>query len=195
MITVNEFAYNITSGVSNTIRAYYWYEWVIEYTKLCKKQKRTCRIQKREVDGVDDKYLTNPVWLIWEAIRQEASKQDGIYIKIIDSLFSIFTLRYTDIVNTKRKFIVYYAISILTTNIVFSEYEILKDKKILTCVLNQSDKIFLQVKEKWASIQKEKISVDNSTNQNVNVSSTPAKKSQEKLKMLTIFESDFVPHI
>jgi len=196
MITVNEFSYNLTGDVSNTVRAYYWFEWVVEYTKVCKKQKQICRIQKRDIDTIDEKYLTNPIWLIWEAIQQESSKRGGIHSKIVDSLFSIFILRYSDTMNTKRKFIVYYAISILTTNIVFSEYEILKDKKILTCVLGQSDKIFIQVKEKWASIQKEKMTTDDLGSENTIISSSkPVTKSQEKLKILNIFETGFVPHI
>ena len=196
MITVNEFSYNLTGDVSNTVRAYYWFEWVVEYTKVCKKQKQICRIQKREIETIDEKYLTNPIWLIWEAIQQESSKRGGIHSKIVDSLFSIFILRYSDTMNTKRKFIVYYAISILTTNIVFSEYEILKDKKILTCVLGQSDKIFIQVKEKWASIQKEKMTTDDLGSENTIISSSkPVTKSQEKLKILNIFETGFVPHI
>ena len=198
MITVNEFSYNLTNEVSNTVRAYYWFEWVVEYAKMCKKQKQICRIQKREIDTVDEKHLANPIWLIWEAIQQEATKRGGIHAKIIDSLFSIFILRYSDTMNTKRKFVVYYAISILTTNIVFSEYEILKDKKILTCVLGQLDKIFIQVKEKWASIEKEKMNIpttDSNSENTIISGSNPATKSQEKLKILNIFETGFVPHI
>ena len=199
MITVNEFSYNLSNEVSNTVRAYYWFEWVVEYAKMCKKQKQICRIQKREIDTVDEKHLANPIWLIWEAIQQEATKRGGIHEKIINSLFSIFILRYSDTMNTKRKFVVYYAISILTTNIVFSEYEILKDKKILTCVLGQLDKIFMQVKEKWASIEKEKVNIattsDSNSENTIISSSNPVTKSQEKLKILNIFETGFVPHI
>ena len=34
-----------------------------------------------------------------------------------------FSLRYTDGCNTKRRVVVYFAISVLTTNIIFSEHE------------------------------------------------------------------------
>ena len=80
-----------------------------------------------------------------------------MYERIIDSLFEIFCLRYNETCNTKRRLVVYFAVSILTTNIVFNDYEIVKDKRLLSCVLSQSYLIFSQVKENGNQIQRENI--------------------------------------
>lgn len=159
IIAINELSYNLTESVANTLRAYYWYEWIIEYSKLCKKEKQPCRIVKRDdIESViiDDKYATNPVWLIWILLKDHAVKRGKMYERIVNSLFEIFCLRYTEVCNTKRRTVVYFAISILTTNIVFSEYEIVKDKRLLSCILSQSYTIFSQVKEHGRHILKEK---------------------------------------
>ena len=148
MVTINELAFNLSASVSNTHKAQYWFEWVVEYTKLCKKNKQACKIHKREVDGVDDKYAANPVWLVWDAIRQEATKRGGLCAKIVDGLYTIFSIRYTDADNTRRRLVVYFAITIITTNIMINECEIIKDKRVLAYVIGQVDKIFSQVKEK-----------------------------------------------
>ena len=116
------------------MRAYYWYEWIIEYSKICKKNKQPCRIARRdeiETILVDDKWSTNPVWLVWILLKDVAEKRGKIQQKIVNSLFQIFSLRYTDGCNTKRRVVVYFAISVLTTNIIFSEHEIIKDNKVL----------------------------------------------------------------
>lgn len=160
IISINEFSYNLTSKVANTIRAYYWYEWIIEYGKICKKARQPCRIVKRddiEIVLIDEKFATNPVWLIWVVLKEHATKRGKMYERIIDSLFEIFCLRYNETCNTKRRLVVYFAVSILTTNIVFNDYEIVKDKRLLSCVLSQSYLIFSQVKENGNQIQRENI--------------------------------------
>lgn len=195
MITINEFSYNLSDTVSNTLKAYYWYEWVVEYIKICKKNKQVCRIHKRENEGIDEKYLTNPIWLVWEAIKKNADSRGSIYSKIINSLYTIFCVRYSDTHNTKRRLVVYFAISILTTNIIFSEYEILKDKTILTCVLNQIDKIFIQVKEKGAAIEKEKEKEKEGDTTEEKSSDKQNNNSGNKSIPFNVFEHDFIPRI
>jgi len=158
IISINEFSYNLTTTVANTMRAYYWYEWIVEYGKICKKARQPCRIVKRddiEIVLVDEKFVTNPVWLIWVVLKDHALKRGKMHERIIDSLFEIFCLRYNETCNTKRRLVVYFAVSILTTNIVFNEYEIVKDKRLLSCVLSQSHLIFSQVKEHWSQILRE----------------------------------------
>jgi hypothetical protein len=204
------------------MRAYYWYEWIIEYSKICKKNKQVCRIAKRdeiETILVDDKWSTNPVWLVWILLKDIASKRGKIHEKIINSLFQIFSLRYTDGCNTKRRVVVYFAISVLTTNIVFSEHEIIKDKKVLSCVLSQMHGIFAQVKEHGNRIKQEKdkekqqdedlLHNDKSTQHGLymNMTDTPqpqpnkhskkTKALQNEIKNVTndMFSTDFLPRV
>ena len=222
MISINELAFNLSEKEANTMRAYYWYEWIIEYSKICKKNKQVCRIAKRdeiETILVDDKWSTNPVWLVWILLKDIASKRGKIHEKIINSLFQIFSLRYTDGCNTKRRVVVYFAISVLTTNIVFSEHEIIKDKKVLSCVLSQMHGIFAQVKEHGNRIKQEKdkekqqdedlLHNDKSTQHGLymNMTDTPqpqpnkhskkTKALQNEIKNVTndMFSTDFLPRV
>ena len=84
MVTINELQLCLTSKVSSTTRANYWVEWLLDYAKLCKKRKQPCHIQKRDYEFVDSKYQRNIVWLIWDAIQNEANeRQSNIIIKVI----------------------------------------------------------------------------------------------------------------
>ena len=203
IITINELAYNLSKGVTNTLKAYYWVEWILEYMKLCKKRKETCKIQKRENSLIDEKYFHNPIWLVWKAVTNQAKELGGITLKVVESLFGMFCLRYTEVTNTKRRYTIYYAISILTTNIKYEEYEIVKDKKLLGCVLNQVDAIFMQVKEKAAQIQeqreREADAVDGKEpapgvggRERGKSDETP---SEEKMRIINNFESGHMPRI
>ena len=222
MISINELAFNLSEKESNTMRAYYWYEWIIEYSKICKKNKQPCRIARRdeiETILVDDKWSTNPVWLVWILLKDVAEKRGKIQEKIVNSLFQIFSLRYTDGCNTKRRVVVYFAISVLTTNIIFSEHEIIKDKKVLSCVLSQMHGIFAQVKENGNRVkqeqEKEKEEKDIASNSNtstqeglyMNITNTsqsqPIKNSKKtnikknEIKSVTtdMFSTDFLPRV
>ena len=176
IIAINELAFNLSEKEANTMRAYYWYEWIIEHSKICKKNKQLCRIATRsDIESVlvDDKWSTNPVWLVWILLKDISVTRGKMHEKIIDSLFQIFSFRYTDGCNTKRRVVVYFAIAILTTNIVFSEYEIIKDKRVLSCVLSQMNGVFTQVKEHGNRIKQAK-----EQEMNNNIEDSSSKSSQ-----------------
>ena len=186
------------------------------------KNKQPCRIAKRdeiETILVDDKWSTNPVWLVWILLKDIAAKRGKMQEKIVNSLFQIFSLRYTDGCNTKRRVVVYFAISVLTTNIIFSEHEIIKDKKVLSCVLSQMHGIFAQVKENGNRIKQEQekekeenettLNSDTSTQQGLYMNITDRSQSQSaknnkktktnknEIKSVTtdMFSTDFLPRV
>ena len=190
--------------------------------KICKKNKQPCRIAKRdeiETILVDDKWSTNPVWLVWILLKDVAAKRGKIQEKIVNSLFQIFSLRYTDGCNTKRRVVVYFAISVLTTNIIFSEHEIIKDKKVLSCVLSQMHGIFAQVKENGNRVKQEQekekeekeitSNSDTSTQEGLymnitnmsqsqpikNSKKTNIKKNEIKSVTTDMFSTDFLPRV
>jgi hypothetical protein len=196
MVTINEMAYNIHSSVANTRKSCYWFEWINEYTKTCKKNKTPCKIHKRENDYINETYCTNPVWLVWDVILKESKTKSTIIGKIIDSLFGMFCLRYSDTVNTKRRFVVYFAISLLTTDILLDKKEIIsdKDKNVVSCVVSQIDKIFIQVKEK-GTVKQELEDDNNELPVENKIISTKQPTSREKMQILSDFENGFIPRL
>lgn len=114
-IAMNEFSYNLSKNIKNTIIACYWVEWIFEFEIRCKKKKQKCLIERREWIPVQDKFQMDIVWLIWEIILFYAKENHNtITQKIIDSLLELFTLRYSSATKRKRRYIIYFAISLLT---------------------------------------------------------------------------------
>lgn len=200
IVTLNDFAFNLTKSVSNTARAYYWVEWVLEYVKVCRKKKQSCLIHPRVHIGVDAKYHSNAIWVIWDILVHESACRGDLVVKIIDSLLGMFTVRYSVMCNTRRRFIIYFAISVLTNSIAYDAIDIVADKKILACVMGQVDAVFLQVKGSGAMV--DQVSTDTSTSDE-NVPTIPSTTSggistmtsNDKLVILNRFERGFVPRV
>ena len=134
-IPINELIYNIT--IANVIDCCYWYEWIIEYENICKKKKKKCICQARSYapHGTHN----DIIWIIWDILFYYAEPNNSIsknknsipiIYKIIKSLYVLFSIRYKPTFKTKRKYVIYYAFSILIDNIDFN-----------INITNQSDKI------------------------------------------------------
>ena len=63
---------------------------------------------------VETKYKTDIIWLIWNVIQQESLKRNKAVEKIITSLINLFCIRYQLGCKRKRKYILYFAIALLT---------------------------------------------------------------------------------
>ena len=148
LVTVNELQFCLSPEISSTMRANYWIEWLLDYAKLCKKRKQPCLIQQRAHDNIDIKHQRNIVWLIWDAICHETKeRRNTLLIKIIDSLFRMFTLRYSEVHNTRRKSIIYFAVAILTMCPIstIEKTPMIRNKPHIDCAVAQTNAIFTQV--------------------------------------------------
>lgn len=148
-IAVNEFAYHISRDSKNTLSACYWVEWIVEFETICKAKKETCRCERRSHIPVDDKLQFDPIWMIWDLIIAESIKDDGHSLltqKIIKSLLKMYCVRFTPSVRKKRRYLIYFAISLLTT-----EYdhriEILQDKLIIETAVLNINSLYKEIKQ------------------------------------------------
>jgi len=110
---VNELAYSITVSGNNQINACYWIEWIIEYENRCKALKEKIFCERRNFAKVDSKCQKDIVWIIWDVFLKEAEKRSKITSKLMNSLLSLFCLKYTTGCHKKRKNLLYLAIAIL----------------------------------------------------------------------------------
>lgn len=182
MVTVNELQFCLSPEISSTMRANYWVEWLLDYAKLCKKRKQPCLIQQRAHDIIDTKHQRNIVWLIWDAIHHETKeRRNTLLIKIIDSLFRMFALRYTEACNTRRKSIIYFAVAILTMCPIgtLEKTPMLRNKTYIECAIAQTNAIFTQVYS--ASLETHVETGD--------VKSGGPITSADKMKTISLFES------
>ena len=114
-IATNEFAYHIGATSKDVVSACYWLEWILEFESICKKKKEQCLCERRTFAPVQDKYQMDPIWIVWDAILCEVGKKDNTLLKkIVQSLLTIFSIKYTSGVKKRRRFVIYFAIALLT---------------------------------------------------------------------------------
>lgn len=146
-IAVNELGYHISRQSKNAVSACYWLEWLLEYEALCKKRKEKCQCERRSFITVQDKYQMDPIWLIWDAILKESAARNNQAIdKVLKSLLSIFCIKFTSGVTKRRRFLVYFAISLLTENAEFS-VEIVNNKNQVDAVVKKIDLVYRDIKK------------------------------------------------
>jgi hypothetical protein len=152
-IAMNEFSYNICKkGGQNLTRACYWIEWMIEFDSLCKKKKQVCKCRKRDFIPytVELKYTRDIVWMIWDSILFYANADEhGKYVTtLLRSILNLFSIKYSTGSTKKRRYLLYYAVSLLMEPVP-NHIDIISDehKAILVSALSQIDMIYLQIKQ------------------------------------------------
>lgn len=152
-IPMNELIHNITPGTQNMRQACYWIEWTMDYDALCRKRKKPLTCEKRkESMYVEFKLQNDMVWMIWEAFMQQ-SRLRGTYIEsLMASLLKLFSIRYTSACSKKRRFLFYFAISLLTDPVP-THIEITTKRDIIEIVIKGIDEIYRQIKQNEKSPQ------------------------------------------
>jgi len=115
-IAINELVYHLQE-TKNVAMCCYWVEWVFEFETLAKREKKKkffC--QTREFAPVDPKFQKDIVWIIWNIFLHLSISKKGT-TDIIKALVNIFSIRYKPGSKKKRKYLIYFAISLFTENI------------------------------------------------------------------------------
>jgi len=146
-IATNEFAYHVSKDSSNSLEACYWLEWIMEFESLCKKKKEFCICEKRTFVVVDEKCHKEPIWMIWDVLFHTIStSKNEIAKKILKSLFELFCVRYTSGTKKKRKYLLYFAISLLTDKFE-SNIDIIENKSNLDNITKKINIIYREIKK------------------------------------------------
>ena len=187
-VAINELSYCLSSDVKNVMSSCYWIEWIMEYETLCKIKKEKCRCERRSNMPVESKNQMDIIWIIWDIFLNKAEKQDKIIKKIVNALLTLFTLKYTSGCCKRRKYILYFVVSLLCEKVNLNE-EIMreKQKEIVTNVIKKIDQVYGQIKKNEESPGTDYLFK--------NIKSSNLEKTIEKLEKMNSFGETFIPRI
>lgn len=178
-ISINEFAYNISPDSNNSLQACFWLEWIMEFQKICANKKEKCLCERRSNIPVEDKFQMDPIWIIWEIILQQSNEKDSIKSKILNSILKLYCLKYTPGVKKRRRYLIYYAISIITEKY-DTKIDITKDKELVETVVKKINSIYKQIKKNEVGPKIDYLMTD--------VRKSNLEKTIDKLQMLNKFD-------
>ena len=185
---INELAFNISEDGKNIMNACYWLEWIMEFETICKMKSEKISCERRNFAKVDGKLQKDIIWIIWDLFLNEASKRSKLTKKTIESLLTLFSLKYSSGCHKKRRNILYFAISILCENIVTND-EILRpsQQEIVGNILKKIDQVYKQIKKNEESPGMDYLFKD--------VKSFNLEKTIQKLELMNSFGENFVPRL
>ena len=182
-ISVNEFAWNLSSKVQNPTKAFYWVEWILNFETKCKKKNKNGLKANRRSMPVEDKFQMDIIWIIWDIILKESLKYNKSFQKIINSLLNLYCIKFAPSCKKKRKFLMYNAIFLLTEKI-DTKIQIYSDEKTINNVKNNINNIYKQIKKNEIKPQTDYL-FNNSINKNL-------EKTVDKLDKMNSIAS-FIP--
>jgi len=192
IIAINELCYHISSHSKNVVNACYWVEWILEFEALCKTKKEFCYGESRDFVSVMDKYKHDIIWIIWDSIFSESKKRSCIITsKIIKSLLDIFCIKYSVGVKRKRRFLIYFAIAVLTEPIDFG-VEMIKNKEQIDSIVKKINIVYKDIKKNEPKTDSDK-NADNENNDNENDYKKLIFLKKQKIMMSS--SSSFLPRL
>lgn len=119
-VAINEFATHIYNNKS--MKALYWFNWIMEWVKINSKKYGKYECGSRIVESVDGKYYKDVVWFIWSAINKirqckfdNSSNLDTSNQVIY--LYKLYTNKFTSGCIARKQPLIIWAILYLTETI------------------------------------------------------------------------------
>ncbi len=139
-VPLNELGYSIQEQ-SDCFTAFYWIEWIMEYEAICRKKNEYPLCEVRQGYQVDARYKKDVVWLIWDLLLQKAPRRSELHLKIMTSLKELFCVKYTAAMYKKRRFLLYFAVLLLTENVQM-DIPIIQNRTIIQNAIDKIDEIY-----------------------------------------------------
>jgi hypothetical protein len=186
-VAINELCYHLSDEIKNVIQACYWIEWIMEFEAVCKNKKTKMKCERRPMIPVESKCQMDIIWIIWEIFLEKA-KAKMMLQKIMNALLKMFCLKYTNGCCRRRKYIMYFAVSLLCENICLNEEIIREEQKAQVAnILNKINSIYKQIKKNEESPGTDYLFK--------NIKSSNLEKTIEKLEAIDTFGENFIPRI
>ncbi len=187
-ISINELSYNLSKDGKNIIKSCFWMEWILAFKAKCKSQKKLCLCERRSWVPVEPKYQIDPIWIIWDIFIKEGEKRSSLLKKIIKSLLSLFTLKYSENNYKKRKFIMYMCISLIVEDVNLDKPLVSDEIKTkIANITKNINSVYKNIKENEESPDTDYLF------QGLNQSNL--EKSIEKMDKMKNLEDTYIPRI
>jgi len=189
-ICMNELAFQLSDKDKNLLKSCYWIEWLIEFDTICRKKKQPIACEMRTFPKIDQKYQNDVIWIVWELLLISV-KKNPFAEKIMNALLDLFSLKYTYTVKKKRRYLLYFAVELVTENVP-THIDILDsgEKTIVDNVVKKINFIYKNIKKNEKKSHSDYLLMNLPSEKRSN-----AEKTLEKLgKMDTISES-IIPRI
>ena len=122
----------------------------MEFENISKLKKQKIECERRIQIPVDSKEQKQIIWIVWDAILKESIEHNQFIQKIIKSLLNLFCLKYSSGCPRKRRYIMYFAVTLLT-DIINMEEELVKEKDKILQIIGNIDNLYKQVKKNEVS--------------------------------------------
>lgn len=148
-IPLNELGYQLS--VRNTSAACYWVEWLIEFDYFCRNvKKKPCIGEKRSEYPVESKMYRDSIWIIWDILFKYLENRPAIIRTVMDALLQLFCIRYTTASCRKRRYLMYFAVSLLTEPMddACMQQPLVQNQVMLEMIVNRIDTtVYKQIKK------------------------------------------------
>ena len=145
-VGINEFYWNILKEQKNGALACWWLEWILGFEDICKKENKKYSAARRSNMPVDSNFQKDVIWIIWECLLYEANNRSKGMHKIVTAMLNIFCLRYKPGVRRRRKYLIYFAIHLLTEPL-DNNIPIIKNEKMIENITSKINIIYKQIKK------------------------------------------------
>jgi len=150
-IAINEFSYNISPEIHSTINACYWIEWIIEFDAICKRRKQPCLCERRSKVEVEKKFQRDIIWILWDVLLHYCKKINNEYIdKLMTAILDIFCIKYTTASSKKRRYLLYFAVALLTEPVP-TNIDLMTNKPIIQNIVDKINEVYKQIKKQEKS--------------------------------------------
>lgn len=146
-IAINEFAFHLSKERQNMLNACYWVEWVIEFDLICRKRKQSCLCEKRTKLSVENKFQRDIIWLVWDSLLYYTDELNNPFItKLMNSIMTLFCIKYTSGSCKKRRYLLYFAVALLTEHVPI-DIELIIKKELIQNIVEKIDEVYKQIKK------------------------------------------------
>jgi len=119
----------------------------MEFEAICKKKKEDCLCERRTFAPINEKFQKDVIWIIWDVLFNECSKlKNPLCTKIMNSLLNIFSIKYKSGVKKRRRYLLYFAVALVTEKVDYS-IEMVSNKQEIDSLVAKINVVYKEIKK------------------------------------------------